>query len=285
MKDLNVEFNVSEGLPVLRAKLTNFTNAVIVAHNGNRANKDVVSFGDNVPIMLVTGHNASSQMPRQSSWVSLDNGTFQAQLRATWTRVKAAFRVPVSIQRDHPEQSEQMRNDWMATFRFQLYVFLDKNPRDAAGNRANQFTRAQAVDQINQHLRQPGAPQNVIPGGRVMAHWVDTQARNPSQPVTLPTDNTTRQLQYVDEHLVQMENVAVEANPETCVIDVEINGTWVQHRFKTSQLRRAVGLPDFPLVDLDLFRNNNSPLPRPLDSDRPDDDHMDHVGTSATRQG
>ena len=59
---------------------------------------------------------------------------------------------------------------------------------------------------------------------------------------------------------------------------MEINGVVVPIIFKKDQLRKAVGLPDFPIVNVELFRNTqNEPLAYPRNPDREDIDHIDDL--------
>jgi hypothetical protein len=117
-KDSGINFSINEGLNVLRAKLVHQTMPFVERWNSDRKKKDLLVFGDEVDIVVVTGHQLSAVLPRQTSWIALDPTAFHEQLRQIWNKVASSTVIPVSVKRNNPEEVLRLKTDRMESFAF-----------------------------------------------------------------------------------------------------------------------------------------------------------------------
>jgi len=268
-RDQTVHFSVHEGLEVLRAKLVRYTTPLINLWNGNRQNRDILVFDESIPVIVMSGHHLGTTLPKQSAWVALENGPLDQLLSNIWNKVAACTPIPTLIKRNNPEEANRIRQGRMMSFRFHFYFFIPKKRRDSIGNRPTLDQRQSALERIHEELN--NNPENPVSrNGRAIVHWQEQLARNPGSEVTLPQDHTMRQLMYVDAQNSSQDPVNRE--DQDIFLSVEIGGAWTKLKFKKNELRHAVGLPDFDIVDVDIFGTNNQ-LPVPTYGERIDSEH------------
>lgn len=247
--------------------MTRFINAAVTNFNRKKRsgpNNFRLNFDESVDIILGTSDS-------QNKWPTLNPETFEEDLVFLWNKVKAATRIPRGMRADH-EALEQLKCDRMQQYKFHFFVFLPKIGRDMVNNRVSQRNTRQAIEDIQQVLNRENSSIDIVPNGIAHDYWVQQQARNPQSSPVPPSDLTMRQAQYIDQHTAVLNR---SVNEDEVVLNVKVNGgDPIKMTFQVAELRRAVGLPDFPIIDLDIFRQNNSPLAQPLDPDRPDDDHI-----------
>jgi hypothetical protein len=269
-RDQMVHFSISEGLEVLRAKLVRFTTPLVEIWNGNRQNRDILVFDENIPVVVMSGHQLCATLPKQSSWVVLENAPLEQMLSNIWNKVATCTPIPTLIKRNNPEEALRIRQDRMMSFRFHFYFFIPKKRRDSIGNRPTLEQRQSALERIHEELNNNPA-HAVSRNGRAIVHWQEQLARNPGSEVAPPQDQTMQQLVYVDNQNNSQHSENTE--DEFIFLSVEIGGAWTKLKFKKNELRHAVGLPDFDIVDVDIFRRNNDQIPVPTDGERIDSEH------------
>ena len=90
-------------------------------------------------------------------------------------------------------------------------------------------------------------------------HTAIRQARQPEgAEFEMPTDNTTRQAQFLDEQRAELAREVEGRNEEERnlkKIRIELNGTWVDVRVDVSSLRLALGLPPHDLFADGIFND------------------------------
>ena len=268
-KDSGINFSINEGLNVLRAKFVHQTMPFVERWNSDRKKKDLLVFGDEVDIVVVTGHQLSAVLPRQTSWIALDPTAFHEQLRQIWNKVASSTVIPVSVKRNNPEEVLRLKTDRMESFAFHFYFFIPTRKKDFANNRPTIERTENALSRIHERLNAPNAP-SVSINGRAIRHWAEHLARNPAQPVDPPDDMTFFQLQHVDSVCDQIQEQ--NNHEENVLLSVEIGGAWTKLKFKKAELRSAVGLPDFDLKDIDFLKTYIEGI-RPTDGNRNDDEH------------
>jgi hypothetical protein len=264
-----VRFCISDGLSALMDILMVHINASIRAYNQNSRFKLIF----NSPLVLVTG----TKPPPQHEWEDLNEENFESLLERVWKSVRNNIKLSRTIL--PREEIEGFKDTQMKSFNFHFYAFLSKEEIDRTNLRVTQNNVEYHLERINQALTGDNPPEGFRVNGLATRHWAESFARGPrNAPLQPPTDNTTRNLQSLDESLQEIENEERSLLDNNVALDVEINGVVVPIIFKKDQLRKAVGLPDFPIVNVELFRNTqNEPLAYPRNPDREDIDHIDDL--------
>jgi hypothetical protein len=163
-----------------------------------------------------------------------------------------------------------MKEERMQSFIFHFYFFIPKRKRDLTGNRPSLEQRSRALERIYERLDGENPPP-ILRDGRAIVHWQENLARNPQAEANPPMDRTMQQLMHVDN--VNRRNDEDQQTGEEVLLSVEIGGAWTRLKFKKNELRQAVGLPDFDLVDVNFVRNNVQEIRSPTYGEREDSEH------------
>jgi len=95
--------------------------------------------------------------------------------------------------------------------------------------------------------------------------------------VPILNDATTRQARMLDERRRQLEEETEEERrareAETAVIQVQMNGVWMDQKVKVASLRNALGLPPYPLFSQGIFHGYTHNT-RVTGGDMEDVDHL-----------
>ena len=130
-----------------------------------------------------------------------------------------------------------------------MYIHCRTAPDAPVGlQRATASRMEESVSQINTYEEQNNTRLGPITRQHVSIH----QARQPDgTEFTMPTDNTTRQAQFLDKRGNDAISQITEADDEqNRKIRIELNGCWIDVRVDVNSLREALGLPPH-----DIFQN------------------------------
>ncbi|GMF48259.1 unnamed protein product [Phytophthora fragariaefolia] len=112
--------------------------------------------------------------------------------------------------------------------------------------------------------------------GPIAAHHVAVHhVRQPDGTVlTIPTDNTTRQAQALDDELLRLEQHQDESKAdEDCELEVQMFGSWVKIPVRVSSLRAALRLPQHDIFSRGIVHGFTPEVAEPSGEDVPDSDH------------
>lgn len=126
-----------------------------------------------------------------------------------------------------------------ASFRLELFVYVQKADSGPTVHRATETRMQAATARINQHLVETGTQERYGPAS--LGYWAQSQARLPDDaPLNPPINTTMSQLQHID---VMQRGIDEEKQGEMR----EVEADYVYIRMSVKDLRRALGLPSFPL--------------------------------------
>lgn len=223
-----------EGYDVLRAKV----KATMTARD--------IAWNESIEIYL----KPAKQVP-QRSFLQLGVANFIQTLTQAW-------------------HTARLRRGGQSDFTLDLFVYLGK-PKKAPHTTLHRATENR-VQQALPRVREAMEAANIEFGPASLRYAATTQARLPdTHPIQIPESTTFRQLQHIDTLQRQHDTAdASHTESEYADIEVKINNAPVVIHMKVQDLRRALGLPPFPLCP--PFRQVVSSIPPP-DEDMEDIDH------------
>ncbi|KAG6603117.1 uncharacterized protein IUM83_17535 [Phytophthora cinnamomi] len=105
-------------------------------------------------------------------------------------------------------------------------------------------------------------------------HLAVHHARQPEgAPLTVPSDNTMRQVLALDAAAEAVQGGVDEHEEDAVEIEVELFGAWVKIRVKRSSLRAALRLPQHDIFSRGIFHGFQPEMMMPQGSDIPDLDY------------
>ena len=243
-------FQVSEGLPVLKAKFNSFLNSPTFS------NPHLLDNGD----IFFKNCNTCPQ----ARYVRLTEQNFEEQLKFRWGHI-----------------SPRMINDWAAVnltpvegLVFEFFMYIDKPVRTSTGQpllRASQARIQRRRHQLEEFMQQTGERLGPI----ATSHVAIVNARSPADEIVIPNDNTTQQARRIDEARLQLQQEEAAENrteqSETRNIQIRVQGQWLDVEVKLSSLRDALGLPRHNIFNAGIYQGYVHPAPEGDDVE--DTDH------------
>lgn len=243
---VSFEIDVGEGYGVLRAKV-----------KAGFETNTTLAWKDELDVYVKPSKNAP-----QKSFVKLDDASFTTSVSAAW-------------------HTARLRKSGRGDFVLELFVYVEKAKKTPVTtlHRATENRVQGVLPRVREALEAGG----VSFGPATLRYAATAQARLPdTQAVQVPDNTTFRQLQHID--LLQQE---VDAAPDHraddfAPVDVQINGSIVTLKLRVQDMRRALGLPLYPLCP--PFREPFVYIPPPAqDMDDPDhpmsDDNIEEEET------
>lgn len=250
-----IRFTVSDGFAVLRQKILRFlSQPPLSTERAQLIDPDVYI-------------KASKNAP-QAAYKRLDADAFEARVRERWANITQADVDAFAPGVDDPvEVATRVASEFV----FQFFVYIS-GPVTAAPpglRRATQPRIADATEAVAAFARAQAL------GPITRNHLIVSHARQPEgTPVTLPTDNTTRQAQELDEMILNAERSSPTVATDMAHVEVEIGGAWVRLRVRVSSLRLALGLPSHNIFTHGIFHGFTPVAPQPSQPEMEDEDHM-----------
>ena len=147
-------------------------------------------------------------------------------------------------------------------FVFEIFVYVQRRTGENVPSGLRRAT-AGRIEASARQIRQHEDRTNVRIGPITRQHVAMHQARQPEgTDFVLPSDNTTRQAQYLDqrrEEAARDERGGGDENQRedrtSKKIKIEINGCWVEVKVDVNSLRAALGLPQHDLFSEGMFRD------------------------------
>lgn len=214
----------------------------------------------------------------QSAYVLLSEQNFLSLFQARWSYIQAKEVEEWSGQNLTPQQA----------FEFEVFVYVHKNTSGSASSAPGTLRRAtaarvqEAAARLQEHLEETGTNM-----GQIARQHATMQLarRTTDQPVELPTDNTFRQAQHLDQmnELVREREEQERERPAFRNVRMRLNGTEVEVPVELRSLREALGLPNYPLFRDGIFHEYQHPN-LPAAQDAPDVDHMTEQELENTRE-
>ena len=216
----------------------------------------------------------------QAAYLPLTEANFHRLFKERWAYIT-------------PAEVEQWRSEGKTAqqaFQFECFVYAVKpNARGSGGTgatirRATVGRMHEAAAELQAHLQQTG-----VQLGDIQRHHATVQLarRAPTAPVQLPTDNTARQAEHLDQMAERLrerqETQAQNERQEWHNIKIKLNGTELVVPVEVSTLREALGLPNYPLFRDGIFHGYQHPTIAATD-DMDDTDHMPESQAVANTQ-
>ncbi|KAE9348506.1 hypothetical protein PR003_g6379 [Phytophthora rubi] len=135
-----------------------------------------------------------------------------------------------------------------ASFKLELFIYVSRVAASATIRRATEGRIAAAASLIDEHLSALPAEQQL--GETSRAYWAVTHARQPEQtPLAIPTNHTFTQLRRIDDYQREADEESQQraASPEFVTVRRRLNGGVVPLDLNVTDLREALGLPDYSL--------------------------------------
>jgi hypothetical protein len=140
----------------------------------------------------------------------------------------------------------RLRKGGQQDFVVELFAYIPKAPKPESTtslHRATVNRIQEALPRVREALEAGSVPY----GAATLRYAATAQARLPtSDPVQIPQSATFRQLQHID-NLQRQADTAATDEPAFADIEVTINGAIVVLQMRVADLRRALGLPPYPL--------------------------------------
>jgi len=242
----NITVKVSDGFPVLKARMEGIVQGMGVQNN-----------------FLIYFKRTKTAV--QSDYGEMHEANFAEWLRMRWSKITATEVTRWAEEGKSPEQMEV----------FKFFVYKPRNCRQRLSQlrRATQANMADARERLREHDIVHGIARGPIE----RAHLAVTNARRPEgAPLELGNDNTTTQARRLDVMQQEMQNedeqAAVARNNEYRPITFKFNGTDMEVEVKIQSLRAALGLPLYDLFQNGVFHGyQHETVAR--DEDENDDEH------------
>ena len=231
-KSVEFKMKISEGLGVATAKVLSFVQRSM---NSAQLISDDLYF-------------KKSKGAAQSQYIKLTEDNFVAMTRSRWNLIST--RDVSSWTRGGTSVLE--------SFFFEVFVYIHRREQAnvPVGLRRATAARIEAsARQIRNYEETTGERMGPI----TRHHTAIRQARQPEgAEFQMPTNNTTRQAQFLDEQRAELAREVEGQNEEERngkKIRIELNGTWVDVRVDVSSLRLALGLPPHDLFAEGIFND------------------------------
>jgi len=246
------KFRPSDGFDVLKGKVEKFKRSVDFY--------DALLADDGV-------YFKRSKNAVQSTFVLLDEGCWREHLLHRWGRI-----TPTDF-RQWESEGKGPRDGLI--FEFFAYVQRTQIDKPLSGIRRATASRMAAAAAVVRRFEEAG---NGRLGPMTRYHVTHCHARKPDgSEFVIPNDNTTRQVQHLDDMRArarESEAVALaERNQKVRPFRLKVNGVWVDYEVDIEVLRQSLGLPQFDLYNRDLFAGYHHPVVQ--GGDVLDTDHMD----------
>ena len=232
-KGFEFKARVSEGLGVAKAKVLSFVQRTM--NTAQLISEDL--------------YFKKSKGASQSQYLKLEEDNFEEFTRARWNVIST---------RDVATWDAEGKSTLEAFF-FEVFIYIHRRAVEniPTGLRRATATRIQASSrQIRNYEENTG----VRIGPITRQHVAIRQARQPEgAEFEMPTDNTTRQAQFLDaqrEEQVREEEEREGGDDEESnrkKIRIELNGTWVDVWVDVRSLRLALGLPPHDIFTNGIF--------------------------------
>ncbi|ETO79780.1 hypothetical protein F444_05598, partial [Phytophthora nicotianae P1976] len=153
----------------------------------------------------------------------------------------------LQVQLDTAWHKARLRNDGQAGFVLELYVYVPKPVEATTTLRRDTAARIrEQMPRVAEMLRKQG----ITAGPATQNYMAVTQARLPDGPV-VPNNTTFQRVQHVDTRQAAIDSAMQEgqqvATAECHLVRVKIQGVPVAMVVKISDIRSALGLPDYSL--------------------------------------
>lgn len=233
---LTFDINVVEGYGVLRAKVKSAF-----------ATKERLCWDDSLDVYIKLAKNAP-----QKAFAKMDEEGFEALLHTAW-------------------RNARLRRGGQEGFQLNLFVYVEKQKKTPATtlHRATENRVQQVLPRVQEALQEANVPF----GAATLRYAATAQARLPDgEEVRVPDNTTFRQLQHIDSLEQEATDTigAASSLNEFAPVQVKINDATVTLRIRVDDIRRALGLPMYPLCP--PFRQAPVFVPPPT-QDMEDVDH------------
>lgn len=212
---VNVWVAADEGYGVLRAK--------VKAAFDNLPNFE---WKDDLQIFIKPSNHAP-----QKAYIELASTAFKAQLESVWKKAR-------------------LRRTPREEFAFEMFVYVPKPQKQPTTtlHRASADRVERMLPIVQEHM----VAHAIQFGPATLRYAATTQARLPdNRPVEVPNNRTFMQLQHVDrleaQHRDEASRALVGDADEYAPITIKVNNFGVSFQVRVNDIRRALGLPSYPL--------------------------------------
>ena len=231
-KSVEFKMKISEGLGVATAKVLSFVQRTM---NSAQLISDDLYF-------------KKSKGAAQSQYLKLTEDTFEEMTRSRWNLISS---------RDVSSWTRGGKSV-LESFFFEVFVYIQRRATENVPTGLRRATAAR-IEASTRQIRNYEESTGERLGPITRNHAAISQARQPEgEEFEMPTDNTTRQAQFLDEQREEQVREGDGGNDEERnrkKIRLELNGTWVDVWVDVSSLRLALGLPPHDLFASGIFNN------------------------------